>query len=246
MSMETPMTENYHGLIDVSFEGMPSIRLESFESGEQAGMLQRLAAATRRRRFSLREDWQIELNDIQYEQALNGTVEVPAKDADDNSIVFDGASIPFPWLISLMSVGILRPLGVILVGSIVHDYAYRYGLLRIAKAGGNFEEVPLARDQADRLFRDIVGTVNRLSLVGYPAWLAVRLGWGFVKYNGDRFAGGPPIVEYVITAILLSLLVIVAKILNLTVMTSLMLFASIYVVLYVASVVINKSQRLST
>ncbi len=165
--------ENYDGIIDVEFEGMPSIRLESFKTSDDVGMLERLAIATRRRRFSLFEDWTIELGDIDYCDELNGVVKIPAKGSDKKTIIFDGASIPMPWLVSLLTVGVLRPLGVILVGSIVHDYAYQFGSLRLSKAGEEFKDVEISRDRADRLFRDIVGTVNRLPFVGYVAWFFV-------------------------------------------------------------------------
>lgn len=200
------MRENHQGAIDVAFDGMPSIRLENYQLPESAGVLQRLAVATRRRRFSLREDWQMELDDVEYFHDLNGIVEIPARHSDSRSIVFDGATIPFPWLISLLTVGILRPLGIMLVGSIVHDYAYQYGSLRISRNGGPFEQLPLSRNRADRLFRDIVGTVNRLPAVGYIAWFAVRLGWLWVRYDGKRFGGKPPILEYLLLLVILFVL----------------------------------------
>ena len=122
------MTEEYDGTIDVVFDGMPSIRLESYKPAYNAGVFQRLAIATKRRRFSLREDWRIELKHIDKADELNGTIEIPAKDSRNKSIVFDGASIPFPWLISLLTIGILRPLGELplhLIHSSVHLCADR-------------------------------------------------------------------------------------------------------------------------
>lgn len=200
------MKETHNGSIDVAFDGMPSIRLETYQAPAGAGFLQRLALATRRRRFSLRENWHITLDDVDFFRDLNGVVEVPAKHSDKQSIIFDGASIPFPWLISLLTVGILRPLGVMLVGSILHDYAYQYGSLRVSRSGGAYEQVPLTRDRADRLFRDVVGTVNELPMVGYIAWFAVRIGWLWVRYNGKRFGGKPPIAEYALLLVILGVL----------------------------------------
>lgn len=233
--------ENHDGAIDVEFEGMPSIRLESFKSMDEAGMLERLAIATRRRRFSLFRDWQIELADVDYSDELNGIVEIPSRDSNEKTIVFDGASIPMPWLVSLLTVGILRPLGVILVGSIVHDYAYQYGTLRISKDGGEtFKDVPLSRHRADRLFRDIVGTVNRLPFVGYIAWFFVRIGWLWVRYNGKRFGGKPPLGEF---ALLILLLVGVGWVYS-TLGSGLatVAFSSVYVVLYIASIAIGRKR----
>ncbi|NND89607.1 MAG: DUF1353 domain-containing protein [Granulosicoccus sp.] len=235
------MNEEFTGSIEVEFEGMPSIRLESYKPAYQASTLQRLAIATRRRRFSLRENWEIELDDVDYSGELNGTVQIPAKHSDEQSIVFDGASIPFPWLISLLTVGVLRPLGVILVGSIVHDYAYQYGYLRISRHGGEFEEVALSRHRADRLFRDIVGTVNRLPAVGYIAWFAVRIGWLWVKYNGKHFGGKVPVFEYAILLLSLISLVYLYSVFGL--MTLAACAIGVYFFLYLVSIVVNQTIR---
>jgi len=236
------INEEHDGKIDVEFEGMPSIRLESFKSMGEAGMLERLAIATRRRRFSLFEDWRIELTDIDYSDELNGLVEIPSRDSAEKTIVFDGASIPLPWLVSLLTVGILRPLGVMLVGSIVHDYAYQYGSLRMSRDGGEtFEDIALSRDQADRLFRDIVGTVNQLPFVGYIAWFFVRIGWLWVRYNGKRFGGKPPLGEYVLLTLLLAAVLWVYAMLGMSLAT--IAFSSVYIVLYIASIIIGRKRR---
>jgi hypothetical protein len=235
------MNEEFDGSIEVEFEGMPSIRLESYKPTKKSGMLHRLAIATRRRKFSLRENWKLELGDVGYSDELNGTVEIPAKHSDKNSIVFDGASIPFPWLISLLTIGLLRPLGVILVGSIVHDYAYKYGYLRISQNGAEFKEVRLSRDKADKLFRDIVGTVNRLPLIGYIAWFAVRIGWLWVKYDGKRFGGKAPVWEYfvlLLTLLSICYLYVVFGVLNITYFG-----LGVYIILYIVSIVANITIR---
>jgi len=188
--------ENFRGSIGVEFEGMPSILLESYKPNIKTSWLQRLSIASRRRRFSLAQPWLLELSDIGYESELNGTVEIPVKDSADKLIVFDGATIPVPWLISLLTIGILRPLGVVLVGSIVHDYAYQFGHLRVRQAGQKVKAIALERDVADKLFRDIIGTINQMPIVGFIAWLAVRIGWIAVPYNGKRWSGRPPIYEF--------------------------------------------------
>ena len=233
--------ENYDGTIDVEFEGMPSIRLESFKSIDDVGMLERLAIATRRRRFSLFEDWTIELGDINYCQELNGIVEIPARDSHKKTIIFDGASIPMPWLVSLLTVGILRPLGVTLVGSIVHDYAYQFGSLRLAKEGEEFKDVKISRDRADRLFRDIVGTVNQLPFVGYVAWFFVRIGWAWVKYDGKHFGGKAPVGEYAMLLVILAACWWLYSAMGLGL--SIFAFSSVYVVLYLASLAIGRKRR---
>lgn len=233
------MAEEYDGIIDVVFDGMPSIRLESFKPVLNAGMFQRLAIATKRRRFSLRDDWKIQLKHIDYSDELNGTIEVPAKDNAKKSIIFDGASIPFPWLISLLTIGILRPLGVILIGSIVHDYAYQYGVLRVSKNGEEYKKVPVPRHTADKLFRDIIGTVNRLPGVGYIAWFAVRLGWLWVKYNGKRFGGRIPFAEYGLLVLILIGAYFLYSVFGWMKIVSVLVCA--YVLLYLLSLLIDRS-----
>ena len=232
--------ENYDGTIDVEFEGMPSIRLESFSCIDGAGMLEHLAIATRRRRFSLFEDWTIELGDIDYSDELNGVVVIPARDSNKKTIIFDGATIPMPWLVSLLTVGILRPLGVMLVGSIVHDYAYQFGSLRLSKRDEDFKDVKISRHRADRLFRDIVGTVNRLPFVGYVAWFFVRIGWAWVKYDGKHFGGKAPVVEYAVLVMILAALWWLYSVMGLAL--SVMAGTSVYVVLYLASLAISRKR----
>lgn len=80
-----------------------------------------------------------------------------------------------------------------LTASILHDFAFKYGYLRVLKESGKaFEDVPIQRHNADQLFRDIITTVNGLSSVGLVAWFFVRLGWFTVKYKGKPCGGKPP------------------------------------------------------
>ena len=232
--------EKYEGTIEVEFKEMPSIRLESFKPLGNVGTLERLAIATRRRRFSLIEPWKIELAQIEYSDGLNGVVRIPSKGSDKKELVFDGASIPMPWLVSLLTVGILRPLGVMLAGSIVHDYAYKFGSLHVSKDGSEFKDVPLTRHRADALFRDIVSTVNRLPPVGYIAWFFVRIGWVWVKYNGKRFGGRVPVVEYALLFTLLFGLWWLYSTVGLGILV--VLFPSVYAILYIASILIGRKR----
>jgi len=237
--MEITMNEKFDGSIEVEYEDMPSIMLESYKSLEITSTPGRLAAATRRRRFTLRENWDVELRDVDFSGKLNGTVRIPARrDEENRSIVFDGASIPFPWLVSVLTIGVLRPLGVMLVGSIVHDYAYKYGSLLISKDGDEFEEVRLSRDEADTLFRNIVGTVNKLPIVGYVAWYAVRIGWLWVRYEGKFFGGRAPVVEYVILAIAILFVFQAARLCGSAVLGTFGM--TIYGLLYLASIIMNR------
>jgi len=220
---------------------MPSIRLETFKPIDEVGLLERPAIATRRRRFSLFEDWTIHLGDIEYSDELNGIVEIPARDSNRKTIIFDGASIPMPWLVSLLTVGILRPLGVTLVGSIVHDYAYQFGSLRLAREGEEFQDIRISRHRADRLFRDIVGTVNQLPFVGWVAWFFVRIGWAWVRYDGKHFGGKAPVGEYAMLLVILAACWWLYSVMGLGL--SIIAFSSVYAVLYLASVAIGRKRR---
>ena len=203
------MREEYKGSINVGFNGMPSIALETLIAPSNASALQRFSFATKRRRFTLQEDWEIDLSNIDYVEGLNGTVVVPKNDSNAKPNVFDGATVPVPWLVSLLTIGVLRPLGVMLIGSILHDYAYGNGVLPVRR-DGEIKEIPLKRHHADKLFRDIIGTVNSLPFIGYVAWLAVRIGWLVVPYNGTFRTGRKPYSEYIFLAAVILLLSFIA------------------------------------
>jgi len=94
--------------------------------------------------------------------------------------VFDGASIPkflHTWL---------SPVGVLLMGGLVHDYAYKYTVLlqKNKKESGHV----MTQKQADQTFRDINIEVNGFRLLNNLAYYALRLG-GFVAWNGHRKVG---------------------------------------------------------
>ena len=117
---------------------------------------------------------------------------------------FDGASIP-KFLRTFFS-----PVGVLLVGGLVHDYAYKYKslLLRDPKKNAaksmegrkkawdswdmtkpfRFEDNDLnnlTQKKADEIFRDININVNGFYTMNYLAYWSLRLG-GFVAWNGHR------------------------------------------------------------
>jgi hypothetical protein len=198
---DKPETYN-EGKIYVEFSGIPSISLVSIIIKKGANSIQRIAEATRRRFFTLDKDWKIKLDRVDYMPELNGTITVP-KIVNGNVVVFDGASVPLPWLVSFLSIGILRPLGVMLTASIVHDFAFKFGYLLVAREEDIApKKVKIERHNVDRLFRDIIGTVNQVSAIGWLAWFFVRLGWLFgVKYNGKYFSGKPPIWVIIISAV---------------------------------------------
>ena len=92
---------------------------------------------------------------------------------------FDGASVP-KFLATFLS-----PVGVLLMGGLVHDYGYKYATL-MKKDGSNIGY----RDQKhmDGLFRDICIEVNGFYALNYLAYYALRLA-GFVAWNGHKKRG---------------------------------------------------------
>jgi hypothetical protein len=91
--------------------------------------------------------------------------------------VFDGASVP-KFLATWLS-----PTGVLLIGGLVHDYAYKYTVL--LKKGKKESSEPMTQKEADILFRDIGIEQNGFHLLNYLAYWALRVG-GFVAWNGHR------------------------------------------------------------
>ena len=181
------------GPIDVCFENMPKVQWVSITFSQENRWLRKLKTATSQREFTLIEDWQIHLSREGYESAPTGTIVIPQR-VDDKRVVFDGASIPLPWLVTFISGGLLRPLGLMLVASIVHDFAFKFGYLLVQdKTLGKARHVPVERHQADALFKDIIHSISEMPLVAGVAWVGVRLGWFFVKYNKKPRGGKPPV-----------------------------------------------------
>lgn len=91
---------------------------------------------------------------------------------------FDGASVP-KFLATFLS-----PVGVLLMGGLVHDYGYRFGCLQ--KKDGTHTD---RKDQKelDAIFRDICIEVNGFKVLNYLAYWALRL-VGFVAWNQNRKA----------------------------------------------------------
>jgi len=116
--------------------------------------------------------WEI-AEDFNYE--LNGEkLVIPA------GFKFDGASIP-KFLHTFLS-----PVGVLLMGGLVHDYAYKYEtLLKINKA----ETMGvLTQKKADQIFRDINIEINGFYLMNQLAYYSLRLG-GFLAWRKHRKVG---------------------------------------------------------
>ena len=90
---------------------------------------------------------------------------------------FDGASIP-KFLRSFFS-----PVGVLLIGGLVHDYAYKYKTLLKKNKKDTMGEITQKR--ADEIFRDINTIVNGFYTMNRLAYWSLRVG-GFVAWNGHR------------------------------------------------------------
>ena len=107
-----------------------------------------------------------------FEYTLNGNKYViPA------GFKFDGASIP-KFLRTFFS-----PVGVLLMGGLVHDYGYKYQTLLLK----NKKETIGIKDQKwmDKTFRDINIFVNGFYTMNYLSYWSLRLG-GFMAWNGHR------------------------------------------------------------
>tara|TARA_R100000734_G_C3312726_1_gene103840 strand:+ start:966 stop:1601 length:636 start_codon:yes stop_codon:yes gene_type:complete len=117
------------------------------------------------RHWEVAEDWHFKIGDKETEYFI------PA------GFVFDGASIPkflHTWL---------SPTGVLLMGGLVHDYAYKYETL-LQKYGKETMGV-LTQKRADEIFRDINIEQNGFHLLNNLAYWALRIG-GFMAWNGHR------------------------------------------------------------
>ena len=92
---------------------------------------------------------------------------------------FDGASVP-KFLATFLS-----PVGVLLMGGLVHDYGYKYATLK--KRDGSTIGY---KDQKfmDGIFRDICIEVNGFKVLNYLAYWSLRLA-GFVAWNGHKKRG---------------------------------------------------------
>ena len=118
------------------------------------------------RHWEIVEDFNYEINDVKYV--------IPA------GFKFDGASIP-KFLHTFLS-----PVGVLLMGGLVHDYAYKYETL--LKKGKKETMGVLTQKRADEIFRDINIEINGFFLMNYLAYYSLRLG-GFMAWNKHRKVG---------------------------------------------------------
>jgi hypothetical protein len=115
------------------------------------------------RTWEITQDWEFKLDGQEYV--------IP------KGFVFDGASVP-KFLASWLS-----PVGILLLGGLVHDFIYKYETLVLK--GKKKCEPNFTQKEADQLFRDINIEQNGIHVLNYAAYYALRLG-GFVAWNGHR------------------------------------------------------------
>lgn len=222
----------------ISFIGLPNIQLISIAVSKNDDNLIKLAKSVSRRYFHLVHDWAVSLKGFVDKPSLDGEIIVP-KSHNGEEIEYDGASIPFPWLISFLSVGIIRPLGVLFIGSLVHDFAFKFGYVLVReKNTQKITKIHLQRHEADDLFRDMTSTLSGLRPVGWIAWLAVRLGWfSSIKYAGKKRTGKPPYLAAIIAAAIISLIVIAFC--QLQLQSFLLLLSGLTALLFTANIVLS-------
>ena len=146
-----------------NFKGFPELKpiaIKTKGKGFWKGIVMWLLST---RNWELTKDWKYNIDGEEYV--------IPA------GFQFDGASIP-KFLRAFFS-----PVGVLLVGGLVHDYAYKYTTLLEKNKKNTMDK--LTQKRADEIFRDININVNGFYVMNYLAYYSLRLG-GFVAWNGHR------------------------------------------------------------
>jgi hypothetical protein len=152
-------------LVGFKYKFMPvmsPIPIKTKDKGFWKGILLWLMGT---RKWKIEQDFHYTIGEEQYK--------IPA------GFEFDGASVP-KFLATFLS-----PVGVLLMGGLVHDYGYKFATL-MKKDGSNIGY----HDQKymDGLFRDICIEVNGFRVLNYLAYWSLRLA-GFVAWNGHKKRG---------------------------------------------------------
>ena len=145
------------------YKGMPKLQpvpIATKGKGFWKGIVMWLLST---RNWVLTEDWKYNIDGEEYV--------IPS------GFQFDGASIP-KFLRTFFS-----PVGVLLMGGLVHDYAYKYKTLLKENKKDTMGE--LTQKKADEIFRDINIIVNGFYTMNRLAYWSLRIG-GFVAWNGHR------------------------------------------------------------
>ncbi len=157
--------------VGFEYDRMPKMQpvpIRTASKGFWGGILMWLLGT---RKWVITEDFHYRLNGIGYK--------IPY------GFEFDGASVP-KFLATFLS-----PVGVLLMGGLVHDYGYKYATL-MKKDGSTIGY----HDQKymDTLFRDICIEVNGFKVLNYLAYYALRLA-GFAAWNGHKGRGTHEILK---------------------------------------------------
>ena len=146
-----------------NFKGFPELKplpIKTKGKGFWKGIAMWLLST---RNWEITKDWKYNIDGTEYV--------IPA------GFQFDGASIP-KFLRTFFS-----PVGVLLIGGLVHDYAYKYKTLLEVNKKKTMGD--LTQKRADEIFRDINIVLNGFYTMNYLAYWSLRLG-GFVAWNGHR------------------------------------------------------------
>jgi len=157
------LDKNRKPKLKFSYTGMPHIKplpIKTKGKGFWKAIVMWLLST---RNWELTQDWKYNIDGKDYI--------IP------KGFTFDGASIP-KFLRTFFS-----PVGVLLIGGLVHDYMYKYTHCKPVSAKGALLVVDQKR--ADQIFRDINIVVNGFYTMNYLAYWSLRIG-GFVAWNGHR------------------------------------------------------------
>jgi hypothetical protein len=152
-------------LVGFKYKFMPvmsPIPIKTKDKGFWKGILMWLMGT---RKWKIEQDFHYTIGEEQYK--------IPA------GFEFDGASVP-KFLATFLS-----PVGVLLMGGLVHDYGYKYAtLMRADGTTIGYHD----QKHMDGLFRDICIEVNGFRVLNYLAYWTLRLA-GFVAWNGHKGRG---------------------------------------------------------
>ena len=122
--------------------------------------------------------WKVLENYVFYVECIDRRCFIP------RGFVFDGATVPriFQWLYS--------PVGILLIPSLFHDFAYEYGYLLIKTDDGEPEEYGHELDRADfdKIFYNITVQMYDQRIYAWIAYIFTRF-FGFASYKGTRYRG---------------------------------------------------------
>ena len=149
--------------LEFSFRGMPQLKPIPIRTNGKGFWKAIVMWLLSTRNWELVEDWRYNIDGKDYV--------IPA------GFQFDGASIP-KFLRTFFS-----PVGVLLIGGLVHDYMYKY--THCKPVSGKDALLVVDQKRADQIFRDINIVVNGFYTMNYLAYWSLRIG-GFVAWNGHR------------------------------------------------------------